>query len=75
MQVARTVDRYAVTGKVTKDGRLYPGDVPFSMKQTSWGFVATAVGDGENIVSLRRQSAARTPSANFTVEKQARRAA
>ena len=53
--VAGTLDQDGFTGRVTKDLKLYLGDVPFSMKQTSWGFVATAVDDSENIVSLRRQ--------------------
>ena len=53
--VTGTLDQDEFTGRVTKDQRLYMGEVPFSMKQMGWGFVATQMDDPENIVSLRRQ--------------------
>jgi hypothetical protein len=53
--VTGMLDQDVFTGRVTNDHKLYMGDVAFSMKQMGWGFVATAVDDPEDIVSLRRQ--------------------
>ena len=53
--VSGSLDQDAFLGKVSKDGRLHLGDVAYTMKRQSWGFMATQVNDPEDIVSFRRQ--------------------
>jgi hypothetical protein len=54
-RITGSLDSGDFRGHVSADLTMYLGSVSFSLKERSWGFVATQTGDGDNFVSFRRK--------------------